>query len=638
MSAPARQPEFADISQQEDGSFFCRRFKDRYASSGDALGETRHVFLQGNRLPSRWPRLSPLQPSHFILGETGFGTGLNFLAAWRLWASCAPASCTLHYLAVERYPPNRKTMAMLCRQRSALAPFAEELSDCWPCPVPGIHRLNLGHVQLSLAVAKVAEGLGALGDIVAQPVDAWFLDGFAPARNPEMWTQDVFSRLARMSGPGTTFATYTAASGVREGLRRVGFEVRRTTGYGQKRHMLEGRRPGRCLTRGSRKKRQALVVGGGLAGTATAAALARRGFRVCLLEQAASLAQGASAQPRSVIYARLSPWDTAAGRLTLAQYQYALSFYRRLLRSDALREGEDGALCGALHLACEPRRAGQQTRLAAIYRGCEDLLQPADAVLAEKISGLPQRYGGLFFPGAGWLIPAAVCRALAATEGITLRLGCRVAALEQGEDGSWRALAENRSLLAEAETAVVASGQEASVLSLPVLLSLESVRGQSTLLPAGKHSQKLRTVLCHRGYLTPAAAKTHALGASFEPGNDNPELETASHQYNLERLAADVPALAEELPAAVGCRGRAGFRCVSRDRQPLAGPAGEEWPGLHFNLAHGGKGLVRIPLCAELTAAKIAEEPLPMEAALAELMAPARFGYQRAGPPARHRS
>ena len=625
MPASVRQPEFADI-RQDNGTLFCRRFKDRYASSGNALAETEHVFLRGSRLPSRWRRLSPQHPSHFILAETGFGTGLNFLAAWRLWSRCAPAPCSLHYLAVERYPLTRKMMAEICRQRP-LSPFTQELADCWPCPVPGLHRISLdqGRVQLSLAVAEAAEGLALLGKTLLQPVDAWFLDGFAPARNPGMWSQEVFSELAQLSGPGTTFATYTAAGEVREGLRRAGFEVRRTAGHGRKKHMLRGCMPGRRRAVHPPKERSVLVAGGGLAGTATAAALARRGFQVCLLEAAASLAQGASAQPRSVLYARLSPWDTAAGRLALAQYQHALSFYRQLFHSGALREGEDGALCGALHLACEPRRAEQQARLAELYRACGDLLQPADADLAEKISGLPQRYGGLFFPGAGWLRPAAVCQALAATKGITLRLGCRVSTLEKGENGSWRALAKNGSLLAEAKMAVIAAGWGAAAITLPVLLSLRSVRGQSTLLPAGARSRNLRTVLCHRGYLTPAAAEMHALGASFEPDSDSLEPSTAAHQYNLERIAADVPALAGELPTAGHCKGTAGIRCVSKDRQSIVGAAGEEWPGLYFNLAHGGKGLVRIPLCAELVAAAMNREPLPLEAELAEIMSPARF-------------
>ena len=627
MHPPARQPEFADIAWQEDGSAFCRRFNDRYASASGALAETEHVFLRGNCLAARWRKLGTVHRTCFILGETGFGTGLGFLAAWRLWAECAPASAILHYLAVERYPLRRQTLAKICRQQPQLSPYAEELVQHWPCPLPGLHRISLhrGRVQLSLAIADAAPGLTALGSIVSQPADAWFLDGFAPARNPEMWSQEVFQRLAEMSGAGTTFATYTAAAAVQEGLRRAGFEVRRAAGYGSKRHMLRGRRPGRRSSARPAGKRRAIVVGGGLAGCATAAALARRGFEVCLLEQAKTLAQGASAQPRSVIYARLLPQDTPAGRLVLAQYQYALSFYRQLFQDGALREGEDGSLCGVLQLACEDRRAAQQARLACIYRECKELLQAVDAAEAQRISGLAQRCGGLFFPAAGWLKPAAICRALAAQDGIELRLGCPVAALEQDGAGGWLALAQDGSLLAAAQVAVAASGWEAVHMSLPLQLPVHPVRGQSTLLPAGQCSRKLRTVLCHRGYLTPAAEGMHMLGASFEPDNDNPEPEPAAHRHNLERLVADVPVLASEMPAPGDCTGCVGFRCASTDRRPLAGPAGKEWPGLYLNLAHGGKGLVSIPLCAELTAAQIAGEPLPAEADLAQFISPIRF-------------
>lgn len=211
-----------------------KQFDDVYFSAENGLEETRHVFLAGNNLPLAWAGRD-----NFTIVETGFGTGLNILAAWRLFTETATVGQRLDLVSIEKYPLNASEI------REALAPFVsafteelETLLAIYPADrSPGLHRLDLNpRVTLTLIFADVEAALSGL----EVPVDCWFLDGFKPASNPDMWTQNVFDHMARLSPPGANFATFTAAGAVKRGLQQAGFTVRKVKGYGRKRDMLTG--------------------------------------------------------------------------------------------------------------------------------------------------------------------------------------------------------------------------------------------------------------------------------------------------------------------------------------------------------------------------------------------------------------
>ncbi|MCL4801752.1 MAG: tRNA (5-methylaminomethyl-2-thiouridine)(34)-methyltransferase MnmD, partial [Burkholderiales bacterium] len=304
----------------QDGQPYSRRFGDVYFSRESGLGETRHVFLEGNRLPERWARLA--RGARFAIGETGFGTGLNFCAAWALWARSAPADAILHYVSVERYPLARADLARALGAWPELVAHAEALLAQYGVLAPGWHRFHFagGRVMLTLAVGDAAERLGEL----AGRCDAWFLDGFAPARNPDIWSDAVLAAIAAHSFAGATLATYPCAGAVRRGLESAGFRTEKRPGFGRKRAMLAGAlersAPARAPLPGSRG---AVVIGGGLAGAASAWSLARRGWRVTLLERRAALAEEASGNPQGVLYARLAARASPLGELVLSGYQHS---------------------------------------------------------------------------------------------------------------------------------------------------------------------------------------------------------------------------------------------------------------------------------------------------------------------------
>jgi tRNA 5-methylaminomethyl-2-thiouridine biosynthesis bifunctional protein len=224
-----------------DGQPFSPRFGDRYFSADSGLAETRHVYLRGNRLAERFARLPA--GGGFTIGETGFGTGLNLLAAWQLFEQAAPPGATLRLRSVERWPLRAADLTRALAAWPELQPQAEALRAAWPALVAGTDEqaLSGGRVRLALVVDDAA---AALARFDTASVDAWFLDGFAPAKNPAMWGIEVAAQVARASRAGATLATYTAAGWVRRTLQQAGFDVRREPGFGRKRQMTVGTRAG----------------------------------------------------------------------------------------------------------------------------------------------------------------------------------------------------------------------------------------------------------------------------------------------------------------------------------------------------------------------------------------------------------
>ncbi|AJE20825.1 bifunctional tRNA (5-methylaminomethyl-2-thiouridine)(34)-methyltransferase MnmD/FAD-dependent 5-carboxymethylaminomethyl-2-thiouridine(34) oxidoreductase MnmC [Azotobacter chroococcum] len=644
--------QHAQLDWDEHGQPLSRGFGDVYFSRASGLEETRYVFLAHNALPLRFAALPA--GGRLSVGETGFGTGLNFLCAWQLFERTAPADTRLHFVSVERFPLTRADLQKALALWPELAPWADALLAQYVAVHPGFQRFVFaeGRVVLTLLVGDVLERLPELD----ARIDAWFLDGFAPAKNPEMWTPALFAELARLSAPGASLATFTSAGFVRRGLNAAGFAMQRVKGFGQKREMLAGRFEGTpqeaakpWFARPPRPAgpREALVIGAGLAGCAAAASLARRGWQVTLLERRAAVAEETSGNPQGVLYLKLSAHGTALSRLILAGF----GFTRRLLQR--LEPGRDWSPCGVLQLASDAREAARQAELAAAFPA--DLLHGLGRAEAEERAGVALDSGGLFYPEAGWVHPPALCAHLAAHPNIRLLPHREVLDLHR-EDGQWCARA-GETLLARAPVAVLCGGAEIARFPEAAGLPLKRIRGQISRLPATAASRDLQTVLCAEGYVAPPRDGEHTLGASFRFDSTELELTAEEHAENLQLLREISTDLAERLqadrldPAALD--GRAGFRCTSPDYLPIAGPLADAaafaeayavlgkdarqvpqhpcpWlDGLYVSSGHGSRGLLSAPLAGELLAAWLDDEPLPVPRAVAEACHPNRFGLRR---------
>lgn len=637
----------AQLDWDEHGQPLSRQFGDVYFSRASGLEETRHVFLRHNRIAERCAALA--DDGRLVIGETGFGTGLNFLCAWQAFAEHAPAGARLHFVSVEKYPLDGEDLRRALALWPELAVFSTPLLEQYAGIQPGFQRLLFdgGRVLLTLLVGDALECLPQLD---AQ-VDAWFLDGFAPAKNPQMWTPELFTQLARLSAPGASLATFTCAGTVRRGLIEAGFRMEKVKGFGHKREMLAGLYEGQPAAAGKPwfarpprpAERRALIIGAGLAGCASAASLAARGWQVTLLERHGEVAEEGSGNPQGVLYLKLSAHGTPLSRLLLAGFGYT----RRLL--ERLERGVDWDACGVLQLAFDAKEAERQAQLAAAFP--PGLLQPLPQLEAEQRAGIALPSGGLFYPEAGWAHPPALCRLLARHPNIRLLTHHEALSIRRA-DGEWQALGAD-GLLAAAPILVLANATDAATFEPTQHLPLKRIRGQITRVPATPASRALRTVLCAEGYVAPPRGDEHTVGASFDLHNRFQGVTPEEHIGNLNRLREISADLAERLetdrldPASL--QGRAAYRCTSPDYLPLVGPLADPlafaeryavlardarqvpdapcpWlDGLYVNLAHGSRGVVTAPLCGELLAAWLENEPLPLPLAVAEACHPNRF-------------
>lgn len=642
----------AQLDWDEQGRPLSREFDDVYFSPTSGFDETHHVFINGNDLTRRFTELPA--GGRFCVGETGFGTGLNFLCAWQLFEQCAPAGARLHFVSVEKFPLTRDDLQRALALWPQLAPQTAQLLDQYVAIHPGFQRFNLaaGRVVLTLLVG---DALDCLPELDAR-IDAWFLDGFAPAKNPEMWSPALFAQLARLSHPGTSLASFTSAGFVRRALKEAGFAIKRTPGFGKKWEMSQGlftgelqddAKPWFARPRFIPQHREALVIGAGLAGCATAASLAARGWHVTLLERHGEPAQEASGNPQGVLYLKLSAHGTPLSRLILSGFGHT----RRLLQR--LEQGRDWQACGVLQLAFDDKEAQRQAKLAEAFPA--DLLQRLDKAEAEALAGVTLPAGGLFYPEAGWVHPPALCRLLARHPNI--RLVTHGEALDLQREGElWHARDAERTLAA---APVVVLAGAAEVLRFPQAtgLQLKRIRGQISRLPATVESAVLGTVLCAEGYVAPPRDGEHTLGASFDFHSTDLAPTAAEHAGNLELLEEISPDLGRRLHAAElapeRLEGRAAFRCTTPDYLPIVGPLADAdafaqayavlardarqvpqvpapWlDGLYVNSAHGSRGLITAPLSGELLAAWLDDEALPVPRAVAEACHPNRFALRR---------
>lgn len=646
----------AQLDWDDQGRPHSRVFDDVYFSDQSGLEETRYVFLEQNRLQARFAAL-PVG-GRLVIGETGFGTGLNFLCAWQLFEQHAVAGARLHFVSVEKYPLSHADLQRALSLWPELAPFAAPLLAQYVAIHQGFQRLVLdnGRVTLTLLIGDVLEQLPQLD---AQ-IDAWFLDGFAPAKNPEMWTAELFAELARLSAPGCTISTFTSTGWVRRLINAAGFKMKRTPGIGHKWEILRGEflgwpsdtptpaqpKPWFARPPAPQGERQALVIGGGLAGCATAASLAARGWQVSLLERHAALAQEASGNPQGVLYLKLSAHGTALSQLIVAGFGYT----RRVL--EHLHRGVDWDGCGVLQLAFDAKEAQRQAQLADAF--APDLLHLLDREQAQARAGIALEHGGLFFPEGGWVHPPALCEWQAHRPGVRVLTHHEVLDLRR-VDGQWQAW-DGEQLLASAAVVVLAGAAEVKRFAASAELPLKRIRGQITRLPHTTESQALATVVCAEGYVAPPRLGEHTLGASFDFTNEDLTPTAAEHADNLGLLNEISTDLARRLHAdtldPATLQGRAAFRCTSPDYLPIVGPLADSpafteayaslrkdarsvpnincpWlDGLYINSGHGSRGLITAPLCGELLAAWLDNEPLPVSRSVAEACHPNRFAVR----------
>ncbi len=617
-------------------------FGDVYFHSENGLWEARHVFLGGVGAPDLWAKRQ-----HTVIAETGFGCGLNFLATWDLWRRTAAPGSFLHMVSVEGYPLSRTDLARALAPWEELAPLAAALIDAYPPPVAGFHPLSFdgGRVRLTLLYGEAA---AALAELSAR-VDAWYLDGFAPDRNPEMWRDEVMAEVARLSAPGARLASFTVAGEVRRSLAAHGFAVEKAPGFGPKRECLRACFQGADAPRDPRpwfappphSSGKVAVVGGGIAGLMAASSLADLGRQVTLHEAADAVAAGASGNPAAVV----EPWLDRGGN-TVARSHVAA--YLHLLRRYGGWGPQVWQPCGIVRLLGDEAARQQGALLAADRLLPADHLRYLEAADAAAAAGIALGQPALHLPHAGLARPKAL--AVQATTKVEVRRRSEIAALRE-DDGGWTLLDPSGAEVDRAEVVVMAAALATARLA-PLPFAFQARAGEITFLPPFAGIADLRTVLMFNGYLTPAVdvegGKAHVLGATFDVVSpDNPVSSKGdAAARNLRALGKALPHL--PLPDPATLKGRAQVRATTADHLAILGgapdmdhyaasyaglrqgkrgpyPAARYRPGLYVLTGLGARGFLTAPLLAEALAAQVTGLPSPVERAALDAFHPARF-------------
>ena len=594
-----------------------KQFGDVYFSKDNGLLETRHVFLNGNDLTERLSQLHDYQ--YFCVGETGFGTGLNILTLWQLWQQVRLDNHShLHVVSVEKFPLNKADLIRALNVWTELKPLAEKLIQQYPLPIAGCHRLSFPEERFSIDL-----WLGDAQDIFptipkTQTVNAWFLDGFAPSCNPDMWQANVLDHMVRLSDFGTTFASFSVAGVLKRGLKQHGIQISRPRGFGHKREMLKAiwldtsqtetqsqdsettiAAPPKSETS---KQRKIAIIGAGIAGLSSAWAFAQRGHQVTIYEQNEPLS-GASGNPLALLNPKLCPIEQAHEHLMTLSWQHALNFYPQFKAFRPIQVQQIAL-----------KNADELSGLVEQY--------PENVLTANTtLECFPEtEFPSLTLHQAGAVSPHQLRDEILQHANIRIEK-VKISRLESTD--SQVTLWQDQQIIAITDHAIVCCAKQSAELfeNYPVL---KPIRGQVSWVENSQRPLALDQAYSYGGYCMQLDASQLILGASFYPNRDDAEVLTEDHVHNYELIHSVFPQYAEQLPKLETWQGRASVRAQSLDYFPLVGKI-QNLGQIYTFAGLGSKGFLFAPLCSEILAALILGELCPVPQSLLDKLNPQRF-------------
>ncbi len=649
----------AQLDWNEAGTPVSDQFDDVYFSNVNGLEETRYVFLSQNHLPQRW---QDYDQRRFVIAETGFGTGLNFLAVWQWFEAFRqqhPEATLkeLHFISFEKYPLSQQDLVKAHQAWPELEEYARQLQAHYPIAVPECHRIVLadGAITLDLWFGDIKDCMPMVPVPEQGLVDAWFLDGFAPSKNPEMWNQTLFDGMATLAKQGCSCATFTAAGFVRRGLIEAGFAMKKVKGFGTKREMIAGHLAQRntCSNiqphfhrTASDQHQDIAIIGGGIASATLAQTLVRRGQKVTLYCQDEHPAMRASGNRQGAVYPLLNGDHQGVSRV----FAPAFLFARQFVNQAAEQFTFDHDWCGVTQLKWDEKST---LKLDKMLEGRFDpqLVQGLDADKTSQAIGLPIDMASVHYPLGGWLCPAELTQGLIheleKNDLFTAKFSHRIENLQATPTG-WL-LAANQTQF-EHDCVIIANGNEFASLAQCAAVPLGQVKGQVSHVPTSETLTQLSSVLCYDGYMTPVNPNNqhHCIGASYDRSHLDYQFDLKAQQDNGDKLRHCIPnqAWPNEVDTSSN-QSRQGIRCVSRDHLPFVGNVGDfeqikaryaeqptpqqatittpHHPNLFCLLGLGSRGLSSAPLMAEILASQICGDPIPLPVDLLEQIDPSRM-------------
>ncbi len=654
---PALKVQNARIRWQENGLPYSLDFEDTYHSSEGAPEESRHVFIAGSNLVTRWEMTKHNQ--NFVIAELGFGCGLNFLETWRSWRASDSRPKQLQYIAFELHPLSHSDLARSLIQWPELAPLATQLLHHYPEHGVGCHRLHLDDgITLDLYYGDALQQMDSISQKPHGLVDAWYLDGFSPAVNPSLWDTAIAENMARLARSGATVASYSVAGSARRALNSAGFSVEKRIGFGKKRHCLFAEFTANKTQRAQQSRHTKeyddgiLVIGSGLAGIYTALALLRRGARVTLVDAADGPFAAASGIPQIALRPRLFAKPSISAGFFLKAFHYARRQYNG---SPAWHP------TGMLQLATAQNRKKtfSTTELASLYD--ERLVRAIDYAEASTLAGIPLAEPGLYSPEGGWIdaqkFATSMLSQLANDDNCTTCFDSKIINLQHqiSEDNKTSWIARNTNGIEYKTSSVVLCNSHGASELLPESgIRLQLSRGQITEVMADTSAALPHCVVSGERSLFPASQGRQLIAASYQANScsmkPNPEDDKANLDglnkllgFKERRWQLSEP-LGEE-----SCRPRVAIRSAGEDFLPILGRAPDaskirdrlsilrrnarasadesdtHIEGLFINIGHGSNGVASCPLSGAHIASLIFDEPSPLSAAEEVLLSPSRF-------------
>ena len=493
-----------------------------------------------------------------------------------------------------------KEFKKIIKNYPKLKDLSKEYIKDYPSNIAGTQRISFlnNRVSLTLILEDIKASLSYLNNI--SDIDIWYLDGFSPDKNPDMWSTDIFKQIYLSSHKDSTFSTYTSARSVKNNLENSNLIYELSEGFANKRHMLKGK----AKTTKTKKlvtRKKIAVIGSGIAGSTLAYTLAERGHKVDLYEQDEEICSRASGNGVLITYPRLSAFDSPYARFCIHSFLFASSFYDRI-KTKAWNK------CGVLLLSHDDSSFKRQASLLNA-RSDNKIFKEISCEEASKKANLKLNNGGIFFEKGGFIEPKILCQSLLDHKNINQILSTKIEKIDL--DGISRKIV-NKGKSIEYEEVCLCTGNASE--ELIDLTGLSSKRGQISYVDSSKDFENLKFPICGSGYFSPKVNGSHIVGSSYSDIK-NDYINEEEHKSNMEKLKT-----IHSFEANI-TDGKVGFRAVTKDRLPLVGVKN----GIYVNTGHGSRGSTSSPLCGEIIADLIDEKSLPVDNEIATALELNRF-------------
>jgi tRNA 5-methylaminomethyl-2-thiouridine biosynthesis bifunctional protein len=654
----------------QDDNYYSLHFNKSYSNSKSSYLQSDFIFIQKNQIKRRLSAAI----GNFTIAEIGFGMGLNFLLTLQAYQKLQQDTLTklvpLHFISVEKYPLSKMQLKASLSMLTQLEYFSSALIESYPDTfneaLAQCHQANFlnGQVRLTLIIDESVQGLSSLKSPKGGLVDAWYLQNMSSNKTPDMLNELLFTHIGRLSKEQATLTTLMVKPFVKQHLVDIGFRIENQVTPDKSKEMFYAvmqsnpvTKKGYQLSPHITKPKHVSIIGGGIASACVAHALTKQGIKVTLYCKDKSLAQGGSSNAMGAIYPLLHQETDDISDF----YQQAF-WHAKALYTEIASKGFpfDHKWCGLLEISYKEALIKRQELFEKLNTWPKSLIHGVNAQEASKLANIDLPYGGLFMPHAGWVSPQGLVSSIfnvsKATNCLTIITDTHITKIQQVTNNtttksnkSWRLYSKQGEF--NASVLVVCAGADSIDIEQLKPLPLTPTRGQVTSMASNTHINKLSTVICHKGYLTPENKGTHCIGATFQKNDTNVNTNRVDDHYNLTTLRKCLPELSKKINWQEQdiSSSKARLRCMSRDHLPLVGAVPDikqhiqayphlakdkNWPynqpapcidNLYILLGLGARGLCSAPLAADILAAELCNTPYPMTKQKIFNLSPNRF-------------